>query len=606
MSFGGFSSTAAPRPRPAGADLITAGSSAWRFGGQPARALTVTTESHRIFVLGHCGAKESELSQLSSSGPPTNATWRWAGAYAVIEETVSGTIVHTDPAGSLPVYATPWGGCWAWSTSARTLAALTAATIDTERLVCAVFLPSVPALAAGRSFFEGVRQLPPGARIELPANGSSPRISTSWLPTPVRCAPPDIRLRRSLEQATSLRTDSDPTLSCDLSGGLDSTSVALLAANALPSDRRLNAVTVHPDGDLGGADLRHARLSAARCTHRITHHLLPLADDHLPYTSITEVPATNEPAPSTLTLARLAGQLTWMREELGTRTHLTGDGGDSILFQPPVHLADLIRHRRLRRAAGEAFGWARLRHASVGLVLRDAVRTAYTTRRRAAATLAATVGTQASDEHGRATWFPLLPFPSWGSPLAARLLADAARRMTQVTDPLPGLDFSVRVLVDEVREVARTAAADAEVAAAYGIALHNPFLDPLVVDTVLTTPLDLRPPQHAYKPVLAEAMASLLPPETAARTTKGSFNADHYTGLRTNLAELSVMADGHLATLGLLDPDRFRSHLAQAAAGLPTPLATIEQALATEAWLTVHHRNPLPGWTQVPAGESHG
>ncbi|MFC5668157.1 asparagine synthase-related protein, partial [Kitasatospora misakiensis] len=119
-----------------------------------------------------------------------------------------------------------------------------------------------------------------------------------------------------------------------------------------------------------------------------------------------------------------------------------------------------------------------------------------------------------------------------------------------------------------------------------------------MINAVLTTPLGLRPPLYAYKPILAQAMASLLPPETARRTTKGSFNADHYTGLRTNLQELSAMVDGHLASLGLVHPGRLRSHLRLAAGGLSTSIAPLEQVLTAEAWLTAHHRDPVPDWTQ--------
>ncbi|MFF7454457.1 albusnodin/ikarugamycin family macrolactam cyclase [Kitasatospora sp. NPDC008115] len=607
MPVGGFSSVAVPRPRPAGAAPVMTGSSAWRLGGHPVRVLSAPAGHSRVFVLGHCGASDFELSQLSTARLPVNLTCRWPGTYAVVEEVDKGVIVYTDPAASLPVYATRWNGCWAWSTSARVLAALTNAGIDAERLACTVFLPSVPTLSGSMSFFAGIRQLPPGSRVELPSNGAPLRTDTYWRPKPVQGSPPSARLRHALERAVVLRTDADPGLACDLSGGLDSTSISVLATISLPADRRLNAVTVHPDGDLGGADLHHARLSAARYAHRITHHLLPLTDHHLPYTSITAIPATDEPAPSTLTLARFAGQLTWLREKLGIRTHLTGDGGDSILFQPPIHLADLIRHGRFRRALGEAFGWARLRHVAVGPLLRDTARTSLVDRQRAMSNLAGAVGVSDRDDHGRVTWFPLLPFPTWGTAHARRLLIDAAQRAACLEDPLDDLDFSVRVLVDEIREVARTAVADAEVAAAHGIELHNPFLDPLVIDTVLSTPLDLRPPPHLYKPLLAQAMASLLPPETARRTTKGSFNADHYTGLRANLPHLSTLADGHLAGLGLVHPDRLRRHLSQAAAGLPTSLAPLEQAFAAEAWLTAHHHAPVPQWTLVTrTDEAHG
>ncbi|MGQ4515556.1 albusnodin/ikarugamycin family macrolactam cyclase [Streptomyces sp. DW26H14] len=601
MIFGGFSVTSgAQPPYPAGAVSLAPGSSAWCLGEGPVYVGTANNSDRRTLVLGRCGARGIELSRLADGPPPADVAWRWPGSYTVVEETVAAVVVHTDPAAAQPVYAVRWEEGWAWSTSSRLLATLAEAAIDTQRLVCAVFLPSVPALASGRSFFEGVRQLPPGARVELPSDGTAARETTVWCPEPVHGQPPVMRLREALQNAVVLRTDA-PGLSSDLSGGLDSTSITVLAATALPAGQRLNAVTIHPEGYSGGSDLHHARLTAARFPHRIAHSLMPLTSEHMPYTRITAVPATDEPAPSTLARARFVGQLEWMRDELGSRTHLTGDGGDSVLFQPPLHLADLIRHHRLRRTVAEALGWARLRHISLGPLLRDAARFSRVSRSQALEALAGQVGTPGRDEHGHPTWFPLLPYPAWAEPSARHLLAEAAHRTAAEPDLLPGLDFAVRACVDEIREVARTAAADSQLAATVGIDLHNPFLDPAVMDAVLSCPLDHRATLYTYKPHLGKAMADLLPPQTAKRTTKGSFEADHFSGMRANLRELSALADGRLAGLGLLDPGRFRMHLAQAAAGIPLSLATLEQALTAEAWLTALHREPAPRWTRTPA-----
>ncbi|WP_244413790.1 albusnodin/ikarugamycin family macrolactam cyclase [Streptomyces hygroscopicus] len=599
--FGGFSNPHNPHPRPAGARPVAARSATWRLGDGVARSVSNDSGRRRILILGRCGATSFEMQCLAGSKLPDDIAWRWPGSYTVVEEAEDGVAVYSDPAAARPVYLTAFQGGWVWCTSARTLASLIGAPVDTQRLACSVFLPSAPVLAGPRSFFTGVEQLPPGSRIELPADGSSLRCTTLWRPDADSAGSPVQRLRSALTATVALRVAADPSLSCDLSGGLDSTSVAVLAAHALPPSGRLNAVTIHPEGDTSGADLRYARLTAEAHEGRIAHHLLPMAAEHLPYTRITAVPATDEPAPSTLTQARLTGQLRWMRTRLGSHTHLTGDGGDSVLFQPPLHLADLIRHRRWKRAANEAFGWARLRHHKVLPFLADATRASRASRHQALATLARTVGMPGRNDHGRVRWFPILPFPAWAEPTACRLLVQAAREAVAAPDTLPGLDGSVRVLVDEIREVARTAAGDAQLAASCGIDMHNPFLDATVMDTVLRTPLDQRPPLHAYKPQLSQAMAGLLPPAVAARTTKGSFDADHYAGLRANLTDLLTLTDGHLAGLGLINPTSLSRALSGAAAGIPMPLATLEQALAAEAWLVAHHRAPAPAWTSEPA-----
>ncbi|RLL70212.1 asparagine synthetase B family protein [Streptomyces sp. Z26] len=605
MTFGGFSTTREVCPRPENARYISVDSAVWRIGRAPARRTAAGPGQRRFVVLGECGATDFEWGRWSDTELPPDITWRWPGVYAIVEERPDRTVLYTDPAAALPVYATRWQGGWAWSTSARVLARLTEASIDVQRLACSVLAPSVPALAGARTFFTGIEQLAPGSRVELPADGGRLRVAVRWRPDPV-AGEPHHRLRAALTESVALRVNGAPNLSCDLSGGLDSTSVAVLAAVSLPEPHRLNAITIHPDGDENGADLRYARLAAAVHSRRIHHHLLPLTAEHLPYTEITGVPPTGEPAPSTLAHARLARQLHWMRQRLGSQTHLTGDGGDSVLFQPPVHLADLVRHRKWRRAVHESLGWARLRHTSVLPLLHDAVTVARSSRHSGFQELTRALADGGRSENcGNVSWFALLPLPDWATPTARRLLLDAADEATSTADSLPGLDMSVRVLIDEIREVARTAAADTELAAAYGTNLRNPFLDPLVIDSILRTSLEHRPTVHSYKPVLGHTMRHLLPDAVVRRTTKGSFNADHYAGMRANLPALMALADGHLSGLGLLEPARFRSHLRQAALGIPMPLATVEQALSAEAWLHAHHATPGPAWTTRPPERPH-
>ncbi|MEU6488442.1 albusnodin/ikarugamycin family macrolactam cyclase [Streptomyces sp. NPDC046887] len=596
MPIGGFSTTRPDLPRPLGAESITT-PSLWRLGSIPVR--TAQRPSRRVHVIGLCGATDEETQALADRPISARATWQWPGTYAVLEEVEHGLVLHTDPAAALPLYAVAWQGIWAWSTSARYLAALADACLDIKRLACAILAPSVPVLSSGRTYFSGVEQLPPGSRIELPATGGRYTCSTTWCPDPLNGPPPHLRLRDALTSAVRLRADTDPALSSDLSGGLDSTTVAVLASRAAPDP--VNAVTIHPHGVLDGADLRYARLTAAASHGRLRHHRLPLGDEHRPYTRITDVPVTDEPAPSTLTQARLLAQFSWMRREFGTGTHLTGDGGDSILFQPPAHLADLLRHHRYTRAAREALGWARLRHTAVAPLLRSAAIMTTTTRERALAALTTELTSRAKQNRGDARWFFTLPVPAWADPSAVRLLTEAAEDYAAVPDPLPGLDASVRILVDEIREVARTAVADAELADACGIELHNPFLDASVVDAVLRTPLGQRPPLYAYKPVLTKAFADVLPTELTGRITKGAFEADHYGGLRAALPALLATGGMNLASLGLIDVKGFRDQMLQAAAGVPVPLAHIEQALAADAWSHAITRAPEPMWvTPVP------
>ncbi|MGH3852429.1 MAG: hypothetical protein ACRDR6_02810, partial [Pseudonocardiaceae bacterium] len=87
-----------------------------------------------------------------------------------------------------------------------------------------------------------------------------------------------------------------------------------------------------------------------------------MTSQHLPYSGLDTVPATDEPAPSTVTYSRLAAEFALLAE-LGSDCHLTGDGGDSLLH-PHGYLADLARSGRWLRLAGHTLAWARLQRRS--------------------------------------------------------------------------------------------------------------------------------------------------------------------------------------------------------------------------------------------------
>ncbi|TWF73718.1 asparagine synthase [Kitasatospora viridis] len=178
--------------------------------------------------------------------------------------------------------------------------------------------------------------------------------------------------------------------------------------------------------------------------------------------------------------------------------------------------------------------------------------------------------------------------------------------MATAPDPFVGLDAGVRTLIDEIREVARTAQADAALAEDVGIRLRNPFLDASVVNTLLRVPLEARPPVYAYKPQLVQAMSDLLPVPLAARMSKGAFNADFYTGRRANLDALLSLADGLLAASGLVEPHALRLALKQAAMGMPVPTGILDRTIAVEAWLLSLDRQSESQWVEAQGVENRG
>ena len=588
--FGGFSgAVAAPRTPAEGRWVWPGVQGCWLVGawrGFEARGVVV---GHRaVAVVGSCGISRAELQRLAVHGVPDDVAWRWPGSYTVVQVADDATTIWTDLGGAWPIYTTVADGGVYWASSSRALAGLTGAAPDLERLAAWLLAPSVPALLDGRSGFAGVSLVPAGHRLTLPKTGGL-SIRRVWRPRP-RDGSPAVRLRDELAAAVTVRLDAASAPTVDLSGGYDSTALAVLAAGAgVP----VAGVTVYPVGRPSGGDLDYARAAAGHSG--IVHRLMPLDSEHAPYSRLHTVPVTDEPAPSTIAYARFSGQLQWMRNAFGTDCHLTGDGGDSLLCSPPIMLADLIAAGRTWRAWAETVRWARLRRLPVTTLLRSACRTARTSRTDALRDLAAMLrtGRPLCLPDGDIRWYATEPVPPWATADARERAATVTSEVAGRITPAPAGEFAATVAAEGMADVGRSARADIQLAEFAGVALHNPFTDSRVIDAYLSVPLDARPGPADYKPILADAMADLFPADLAARTTKGDFNPDHYGGMRANLTTLRALADGRLAALGLVDPAELRRTLSMTAAGVPVAFSTVEPAIAAEVWLAVETAPPV-------------
>lgn len=578
----------------------------WLNGTWPAHEVRATRTGRRhVAVIGPCGIPDGELVRLATHGVPDDVTWRWPGSYAVVQASDDGTTIWTDVGGAWPIYTASADGGVYWSSSSRVLAGLTGDRVDADWLAAWLMAPGVPALWDGRSAFTNVAPLPPGNLVLLSANGSVDARPV-WRPRPRHGDHAD-RLRAELSAAVAVRVDAAESPTADLSGGYDSTSLALLAAGRLYPGRAVTGVTLHPEGITTGGDTSYARLAGR--VPGVDHRWLPLGAEHRPY-SVLDVPVTDEPAPSAIGYASFSAQLQWLREQCGSDCHMSGDGGDALLCTPALFLADLVRAHRHGRALAETVRWARLARRSVSPLLRAAVRAARTTRATAldAVTRSLTEPGRATGRNGPAfgdvAWFPPVCAPPWATAALRERVAAVAASVADDDDPARWPDWTTRHVAGVMARTGRTARADVDLAAWSDVPLHNPFLDSRLIDTCLSVPLDERPGPADYKPIMRRAVADLLPEPLTRRVTKGDLTPDYYQGLRANRAAVDGLADGRLAELGLVDPAVFRRMVARAVAGIPDAYGAVEPVVSAEVWLRALDTAPAVPWTAAQAG--HG
>lgn len=561
----------------------------WTVGSWLGSEVRMATAGHRqVTIFGPCSATDHDVHRLAERGVTNTVLLAFAGSYTVVESIPDCTIVFTDLSHTWPIYTVTTMRGLVWGSSALALAAISGARPDPSWLAAALLAPQAPELTAGRSAFADVSVVPPASRLVM-RPGVRPQVRSGWQleTTVVEVKEGAARLRRALGDAVLTRIATSCSPSADCSGGLDSTSLALLASDQLPGGERLHAVTVHPVSTTTGGDLDYARI-AVRASSNLTHLLCPLENRHAPFSRMQELmPPTDEPAPTTIAIARAVAEFDMLRE-VGSDCHLTGDGGDTLLGGHPAYLADLVRWRQARLLAHHVIGWARLRRITVWPVLAEALRTAITSRAASLIELASELsdgGRRRQRGPAFAKWPQRSSTAVWATPLAreiaAELACSAAARAWYPRDAGIGATLTLQA----IQTVGRTARADLQVARYYGVRLHNPFTDPQVIAACLSVPTWQRQTPYQYKPLLTTALIDLLPAEIAARRTKGDFTPDHYLGVRINASALYELADGHLAALDLIHPARLRQLLAQVEAGLPVISSEFEPVLAAEVWL---------------------
>src|SRR5690606_15912791 len=137
----------------------------------------------------------------------------------------------------------------------------------------------------------------------------------------------------------------------DFSGGLDSSSLAVLAS-AVAGE--VPALTVATEG----VDDVAVAAEAARQVPTLRHHVIAEPSALLPYADLERTPLTDEPWLGAVTSAR---ERWWMQQvcSAGSDLHLSGDGGDGVLLATPAYLADLVSARQGRALWRHAVASAR-------------------------------------------------------------------------------------------------------------------------------------------------------------------------------------------------------------------------------------------------------
>ncbi|MYW63740.1 asparagine synthase [Streptomyces sp. SID8379] len=512
---------------------------------------------------------------------------RLPGVHHVISRRGAESWVRGTATGLRRVYAAEHAGECLASDRPAVLAHLTGARLDETGLALRL-LDFVPHPLSGRPVWRGITETDPAHALVLRPDGTH-RTRRWWQPPA-----PELPLSQgastlgtALDAAVRAHVAGRPRISCELSGGLDSTSLTFLARRAAP-DARIDLVTV-ASRERHAQDEGWARRAVELLDGTgIAHHLVPADEAPLFYADVAAPPGpdevpTDEPLPvapararALLPLARAAAH--------GSGCHLTGYGGDELFMALPTVAADLFPGRPLAAwnrvgAVRHQLGWP-LAGTLRALLARPSFRT----------WLAGAVSDTAPPPTARTPqlgWGVVQSLPPWLTPDARTLIQDAFRAAAasgaEPFGPRPGRHLDL----DTVRIGARHFQAMED----HGLALGLPVAAPMYADHVLEATLSVRLADRIdpgrYKPLLTEAVRDTVPAPLLARTTKDHMSGDIVQGLAQHADEIRRLWDpdaSRLAALGLVDVAQLDALAADPYAP-PHTRWSIDATVACEMWL---------------------
>lgn len=477
------------------------------------------------------------------------------------------------------------------ATRADVLAAALGAEPDPEQIAVRLLWP-VPHPLYQAPMWRGITAVAPEDGLEVSRDGRRARHARWWTPpepvVPLSAGAP--RVREALDEAVRARTRQGGVVSCDLSGGLDSTSICFLADR---SSAHVVAST-WPGRDPADTDLYWAR-QAVRSLPDVEHVIWDAEDSPLVYTDLLGIDdLLDEPTIGVMDRSRVLHHLPALAER-GSRLHLTGIGGDHVAWCSEAYYHRLARTRplfALRQLRGFKALWqwpldgmlrALADSRSYGVWLAEA---GNRLREPLPATVSAGLG-----------WGMSPRLFAWVTPEAEELAGSALRETAQQARSLHP-DRGMHSDLEQIRSCSRIIRQWEHMAARAGVPMASPFLDDRVIEACLAVRPSERVTPWRYKPLLTAAMHGIVPEACLRRSNKAAASMDAADGLRRHRDDLTQLwEDSQLARMGLVDADALR-RLAQRPATPELRDAVLYSTIAAEVWLR--------SLTEVPHGPAVG
>ncbi|WP_316669454.1 asparagine synthase-related protein [uncultured Propionibacterium sp.] len=503
------------------------------------------------------------------------------GAPWVFVSEPGGMRARGDLSAARRVHWTRWRGTVLVSDRADRLAGLAGRPLDPGRVALAL-CASVPSWPLGlSSFWSGVHTTRPDECLTVSGGGVT--LARWWRAPEQNLSLEDTagRLRTALEDSVRARADGADHLSCDISGGLDSMSLAyLLHSLALP----FSAFSSF-SADSGNADMAWARRALADLAGVDHSALVSFSETSSAFAACTRAAGRQSDCDEPLAWRSNYAYVDELARRLGqsyaSPVHFNGLGGDELFTFLPgsLHAAWRAGLKGRRRLAARARSMQRWGRRQTREALSESSGLGAQLHRQAEA-LASPAGAQ--DPTAVCGWAPPIRVPRLVSEKARRLIRSGLQDVPEDVEPYAATHGHHQV----VEGLLFQGAVRRSVNQLFGRAMRweSPFVD----DSVLTERLRMvdgtAGPEGVGKPLLSAALHDVVPHDFFSRRDKGEYSNDLYSEFgRRRERVREFFSESALADLGLIDADGIRA-LIDRGIQQNTDLFDLERITEVERW----------------------
>ncbi|ARV57454.1 hypothetical protein BZZ01_01340 [Nostocales cyanobacterium HT-58-2] len=573
------------------------------------QVITISENLVQIAILGSCLApyetvvksfqnavKQGEYSQLM----------RLPGSYNLIVQDNADTYVFVDASGIKSAFYGVYNSVIIYSSLAIALQQLLQTEVDESWL--ATFLSGMGALSLvqKRTPFCQVQLIPPGHYLHI----SSGKLECKryWYKPQKYKSFSDAAesLREQLLTAVEGRVHLYGDVSSDLSGGFDSTTLALIASKTLANyGKQLMTITEKTLSATQSSDVKYAQ-QAASLYSNINAVMIEEKDLPSEYTGLESVPLTDAPDPLILDVARIKCVMEIIRSK-GSQLHMNGQGGDVVLSSSSSYCADLLKRMKVLTFLRHVYGWSRLEYCSPFSFLWDFINLSFSSYRQwllqevkkiKIEDLLFKLSHNLPPFEQVLGWDSFPEFIGWHTRKSVSLVLEELQRWAIIATPFADT-LGEHDAIAEIQLLGSTMKVEHQVADIYDVNLESPYFDTLVIDACLCAKPEERTSPFAYKPLLVKALQHDLPQSIFLRNTKGEYTADEFLGFRENRAIIQeLLKTSLLADMELIDITKLRNTMQYLSMGSSVGMPLFNQTLALELWLRQWKQNNNSYWSK--------